>query len=163
MSSRYAWEGCGARSSAACEDFVELVHEDEFELVADSFGTSSRSACFRFGNEDALDAGAVGGERLFFVRPADGRTRPAQRELARHRHVVPHADAREQRDDGGEHRDEPAEGPSFGMAPAGDVDVDVALLEKILRDAVAFRRSWDVSFSRPRDALSFIDRRRADG
>jgi hypothetical protein len=61
---RGAFEGGG-------EHFVELVDEDEFELVADLFRDLVEVGFVSFGDEDALDAGAVGGERLF-LEAADG-------------------------------------------------------------------------------------------
>ena len=55
------------------------------------------------GDDDALDARAVRREHLL-LQPADGEHPSAQRDLTRHRHVVADADAREHRDERGEHR-----------------------------------------------------------
>ena len=44
----------------------------------------------------------------------------------------------------------PALGPSFGMRARGDVDVDVALLEEVLRDAELLRVRADVAERRLR-------------
>jgi hypothetical protein len=94
------------------------VPDAELELVDDLLRDLLEVRAVALGQEDALDAGAVGREDLL-LDAADRQHPAAQRDLAGHRDVVAHLDAREQRDERREHRHTGAEGPSFGMAPAG--------------------------------------------
>ena len=80
--------------------------------------------------------------RTFSLRPPIGGTRP--------RSVISPVIATSWRPDAGEHRDERREhghaggGPVPGHRARGDVDVDVGLLEEVLRDAELLRVRTDV-------------------
>ena len=104
-----------------------------------SAGTSSRSALLRSGMITRLMPARCAAS-TFSLRPPIGQHAAAQRDLAGHRDVVADADAGEQRDERGEHRDAGARAV-LRHAARGDVDVEVALLEEVLRDAEAARRS----------------------
>ena len=82
------------------------------------------------------------GEHLLF-EATDRQHPPTKRDLAGHRHVVPDAYPREHRDEGGEHRDTRARSV-LGHASGRNVDMDVALLEKVLRYPVVLRVRPDV-------------------
>jgi DNA mismatch repair protein MutS2 len=74
--------------------------------------------------------------RTFSLRPPMGSTRPRSVISPGHRHVVPDADPGEERDERREHRDARARAVLRHRA-GGDVDVEVALVEEVLRDAPA--------------------------
>ncbi len=81
------------------------------------------------GQDDGFDAGAVGGEHLFFDA-ADGQDAAAQRDLARHGNVGAHGRVQQERGDDSEERDA-GRGPVFRDGALGDVQVQVDVLEPL--------------------------------
>ena len=129
LASRLGFVGFSANSRTSSTRSNEM----EFELLADFLGDFLEFVLVELGQEDRADAGALGGQALF-LDPANGQNLAAKRDFARHRKVIADGMIRQQRGERGEN------GRAGGRAVLGngagrDVDMKVALLERLLGDA----------------------------
>ena len=89
-----------------------------------SLGTSSQSGSILLRQYDVLDAESGGGQN-FFLDSAHAHNTAAQADFPGHRHIRPDPPLGQQRSQRGDQTVTPALGPSFGVAPAGHVNVNV--------------------------------------
>ena len=127
---------------SAFDNLVYRVHKDEIHLLAQVFGHVIEVVLVLFRKDDRLDACAPGREHLSFTPPM-GMTLP--------RSVISPVMARScftifpvSRDTSAVVMVTPADGPSLGIAPAGTMDVDVRLVEKVFADAELLGLGTDI-------------------
>src|SRR5215211_2677498 len=119
------------------EDLGDLPDPDELHPLAQVLREVLEVGLVASRGQHALDAGALGGERLL-LQAADREHEPGQGQLPRHRRVVAHPSLRDERHQGGGHRDAGAR-PVLRDRAGRHVQVDVVGLEEVLRQAVRVR------------------------
>ena len=113
------------------------------------------------GQDDFKDAGALGGEELFF-QSADGEDFAAQRDFAGHGDVATDGDLGEGAGEGGGHGDAGG-GAVFGDGALGDVEVQVEVAIEVALRPRAVALAADVAESGLRGLLHDVAELAGDG
>src|SRR4030042_3649798 len=114
------------------EDLQHLVYEMEGYLLFDLRRHVLEILFIPPGQDDRLHPGAVGGEDLV-LDSAHREDQTPEGDLARHGEVLLHRPVREERSQGGEHRD-PRRRAVLGNGAGGDMDMEVHLFEEVPGD-----------------------------
>src|SRR5438552_4407604 len=122
-----------ARKQRGLQDLVDALHELDLHRVGDLLGHVDEILLVLLRHEERLETRAVGREELL-LRATDRQDEATERDLARHRDVLPNLTAGERGHNGGRHRH------SRRRAVLGDrsgrhVDVHGVVLEEALRHA----------------------------